>query len=121
MPGSVLINVGFVGVRFDLLPEMRDVDAQILTVFLGLRSPDFAQDVTMRQHAASMAHEQTQKRILRRGQFHFPAGRASRRARVRSTTRSPFVKTETSSSGRVLRCAARRRASNSGVLNGFVT
>ena len=67
-------------------------------MFLGFRTPDFAQDVAMRQDAAGMSNEQAQKRVFGRGSFISCPARVTTRA-VRSTTRSPFLKTEISSVG----------------------
>src|SRR4029077_7355667 len=40
----------FCWIRLDLLAQMRDVNAQVLAMLLGLRAPDFAQDVAMREY-----------------------------------------------------------------------
>ena len=47
----------FCRIGLDLLAQMRDVNAQVLAMFLGLRAPDFAQDVAMRENAPWMFHE----------------------------------------------------------------
>jgi hypothetical protein len=47
----------FCWIRLDLLAQMRDVNAQVLAMLLGLRAPDFAQDVAMREYASWMFHE----------------------------------------------------------------
>jgi hypothetical protein len=38
---------GFGWVGFDFLAEMGDLNAKVLAVLLGFRTPDFAQDVAM--------------------------------------------------------------------------
>src|ERR1700682_5620893 len=55
----------FGGVGFDFLTEMGNVNAKVLPVLLGLRSPDFAEDVAMSEDPAGMADEQAQERVLR--------------------------------------------------------
>src|SRR5215470_4471321 len=41
----------FCWIRLDLLAQMSDVNTQVLPMLLGLRAPDFAQNVAMRENA----------------------------------------------------------------------
>src|SRR4029079_16402381 len=52
---------------------MRDVNAQVLAMLLGLRAPDFAQDVAMREYTSWMFHESAAQSVLGGGQFDFTA------------------------------------------------
>ena len=49
---------------------MGDVDAEVLTVLLRFRAPNFPEDEAMGENAAGMANEQPKKRVLRRGELH---------------------------------------------------
>src|SRR5262249_39245284 len=44
-------------VRLNLLTQMRDINTQVLPMLLGLRPPDFAEDVAMRENASGMFHK----------------------------------------------------------------
>ena len=46
---------GWIGL--DLLAQVRDVNAKILSMFFRFRSPDLAEDMAMSQDAAGMFHE----------------------------------------------------------------
>src|ERR1700716_2591787 len=50
---------------------MGDINAEVLPVLLGFRSPDFAEDVAMSEDAAGMANEQPEKRVFGSCQFYF--------------------------------------------------
>lgn len=60
-------------IGLDLLAKVRDVNAQVLTVFLRFRAPDFAQYLAMRNDSAGVAHEEPQQRVLGGRQLYFLA------------------------------------------------
>src|SRR5262245_46109766 len=52
---------GVVGVVFDLLPQLADVDAKILRVFGMRRTPNRSQNLLVGQHAAGVPREEREK------------------------------------------------------------
>jgi hypothetical protein len=56
--------------NFDLFPQVRHIDAQVLGLFLRVRSPDFPQQVFVRDDLACMLREDFQQGIFCRGQFY---------------------------------------------------
>ena len=61
-------------IGLDLLPQMCDVNAQVLPMLFRFRAPDFAQDVSVRENASGMSDEQAEQGVLGGGQFDFTAG-----------------------------------------------
>ena len=78
------------GVVLELLSKSADIDAQILNV--GLRRPQFAQDLQLRQHLAGMRGEKAQQIVFSRGKLHLvpahghePPHKVDRRRAVRKS------------------------------------
>ncbi len=61
---------GLGGVRFEFLPQVSHVDADIVIALDVTRSPDFAEQVTMRQHLARVAEQQGQEPVFDGRQMH---------------------------------------------------
>src|SRR5438552_12722276 len=56
-----------IGLVLDLLPQLADIDPQILRVLDMRRAPDRGEDLLVRQHPASVAGEERQQIELLRG------------------------------------------------------
>src|SRR5207247_1136728 len=56
------------GIGFDLLPELPDIDAQVLCV--GEVVPQFAEQEFVGEHFAGMLHQHAQKLVLLGGELH---------------------------------------------------
>ena len=65
MPTSVLIRLGAVGVGFELLSQMRDVDPKILRLALGLLSPNCSEQLPMGHNFSGVLHEHAEEANIR--------------------------------------------------------
>src|SRR3979411_2033615 len=52
------------------LPQMTHVYAHVVAILRVRRAPDFAQDLTVREHLAGVRDQQAQQAILDRGQVY---------------------------------------------------
>ena len=114
-------NARVVGVFFDFLPKLADIDAKILRIFGMRRPPNGRQNLLMGDDPAGMPREKREQLEFLRRQLEFGSC-ACCAWRTASTSRLP-----TRSSGiSAFRCmrwrkAVRIRAKSSPILNGLLT
>src|ERR1035437_3048358 len=58
-------------VRFQFLPQMRQVNAQVVRLLDIVRPPDLAEYLPVREHLPGVLDEKPQQRVFRGGQLHF--------------------------------------------------
>src|SRR3954471_9893919 len=70
-------ETGLGRIVFELLSEVGDVDAEVGGLFNCFGSPDFGQELTMREHFAGVRHQEAEQGVLNGGQLYRFAGFAN--------------------------------------------